>query len=124
MTPGMDHAVERLVRNPVLHRAEHWPISDPALDPPGLYAWFVDPDGASELSVSLGCRIAAGLIYIGQTGATKWPSGKRCDTVLRDRAAEATFMGRSAGRPSAGHSTPHCSPPQPPGPKRRGSRAG
>lgn len=39
------------------------------LDAPGLYAWFVDPSGASELSDELAETVEPGLIYGGQAGA-------------------------------------------------------
>jgi hypothetical protein len=39
------------------------------LDQPGLYAWFVDREGATALTRGLGSHLAEGLIYAGQTGA-------------------------------------------------------
>jgi hypothetical protein len=36
---------------------------------PGLYAWFVDEDGAGDLSRGLGLAVAPGLLYAGQAGA-------------------------------------------------------
>jgi hypothetical protein len=36
---------------------------------PGLYAWFVDAAGATQLSEALGGEINPGLIYVGQAGA-------------------------------------------------------
>lgn len=36
---------------------------------PGLYAWFVDSEGAQHLTEGIGLRIAEGLIYAGQAGA-------------------------------------------------------
>lgn len=37
--------------------------SDPSLDHPGLYAWWVDPAGAAHLQEGLGEPVTAGLIY-------------------------------------------------------------
>lgn len=52
---------------------------------PGLYAWWVDASGARALSEGLAHRIEAGLIYAGQAGATRWPSGKPSPATLASR---------------------------------------
>lgn len=36
---------------------------------PGMYAWFVDVEGAEHLAAGLGLPVDAGLIYAGQAGA-------------------------------------------------------
>ncbi len=55
------------------------------LQVPGLYSWWVDAAGAADLSRGLGMLVAAGLIYAGQAGATRWPSSKRSDSTLWSR---------------------------------------
>ncbi len=55
------------------------------LQTPGLYSWWVDEAGAADLSRGLGQRVDAGLIYAGQAGATRWPSGKRSASTLWSR---------------------------------------
>lgn len=55
------------------------------MDGPGLYGWFVDQPGAADISRGLGINVSAGLIYVGQTGATKWPSGKASTGTLLNR---------------------------------------
>jgi hypothetical protein len=62
---------------------------------PGLYSWWVDDAGAADLSRGLGQHVAAGLIYAGQAGATRWPSGKPSAGTLWDRLA-AMHLGGSA----------------------------
>jgi hypothetical protein len=52
---------------------------------PGLYAWWANADGCSALSNGLDIKIEPGLIYAGQAGATRWPSGKTVRTTLRSR---------------------------------------
>ncbi len=49
---------------------------------PGLYSWWVDVDGARELSRGLGLPINSGMIYAGLAGATRWPSGKKSSNTL------------------------------------------
>jgi hypothetical protein len=57
----------------------------PELDRPGLYSWWVDDDGAADLTAGLGMPVQAGLIYAGLAGATRWPSGRRSGNTLRAR---------------------------------------
>lgn len=52
---------------------------------PGLYSWWVDEPGARALTSGLGHLVDAGLIYAGQAGATRWPSGQRSANTLRGR---------------------------------------
>jgi hypothetical protein len=52
---------------------------------PGLYSWWVDEAGANDLTVGLGHRIDAGLVYAGLAGATRWPSGQRSKNTLWTR---------------------------------------
>jgi hypothetical protein len=55
------------------------------IDLPGMYAWWIDAQGAAGLAPSLGLRLTPGRIYVGQAGATAWPSGKRRDATLLSR---------------------------------------
>jgi hypothetical protein len=62
--------------------------SDPArLRVPGMYSWWVDADGATELSAGLGLTVVPGLVYAGQAGATRWPSGSPSQNSLWSRLA-------------------------------------
>ncbi len=54
---------------------------------PGLYSWWVDTEGASELTGGLGSPINPGMIYAGLAGATRWPSGKKSSNTLWMRIA-------------------------------------
>lgn len=70
---------------------------DPQLRLPGMYAWWVEESGAKQLSAGLGHPISTGLIYSGQTGATKWPSGKSGNATLRARLVSQHCNGRVGG---------------------------
>lgn len=61
---------------------------------PGLYSWWVDETGANDLSVGLDSIVAAGLIYAGLSGATRWPSGKRSANTLWGRLTRMHLGGR------------------------------
>lgn len=85
-----------------------WALSEPAhavaprdliargpdgLQVPGLYSWWADAAGAADLSRGLGMLVAAGLIYAGQAGATRWPSGKRSGSTLWSRITTMHLAG-------------------------------
>jgi hypothetical protein len=55
------------------------------LQVPGLYSWWVDEEGAADLSRGLGQPVTAGLIYAGEAGATRWPSGRQSASTLWSR---------------------------------------
>ena len=65
------------------------------LSGPGLYSWWVDEPGAADLSLGLGLPIPAGLIYAGQAGATRRPSGRRSTNTLWGRIS-GMHLGGSA----------------------------
>lgn len=68
-----------------------------ALRRPGLYTWWVDADGAAELSTGLRHRVEPGLIYAGQTGATRWPSGLSSKATLEGRLLRNHARGNIRG---------------------------
>jgi hypothetical protein len=58
------------------------------LPPPGIrgvYAWYVDREGAENLAEGLDHEVQPGLIFTGQAGATRWPPGRPARTTLRSR---------------------------------------
>ncbi|MEJ5256080.1 MAG: GIY-YIG nuclease family protein [Acidimicrobiales bacterium] len=55
------------------------------LDGPGLYSWWVDEEGADDLSRGLGHTVAPGLIYAGLAGATRSRSERRSTNTLWGR---------------------------------------
>lgn len=73
-----DSAIARTV--PELLASDRTPLQRP-----GLYSWWIDAAGAEELAQALGHPIGAGLIYAGQAGATRWPSGRRSTNTLWGR---------------------------------------
>lgn len=60
----------------------------------GLYSWWIDREGADDLSAGLGQTIHAGLIYAGLAGATRSRSGKRSSNTLWSRIA-GMHLGRN-----------------------------
>jgi hypothetical protein len=77
--------------------ARDWPDGLHGLDQVGMYSWWVDAPGARDLSRGLGHRVRSGRIYAGQTGATKWPSGKTGRATLASRIGRNHLRGRVRG---------------------------
>lgn len=69
-------------------RPEHprgFPADPVAAGKPGLYSWWADAE-ARELFLHATGGIPVGrLLYVGQAGATHWPSGRRTTATLKSR---------------------------------------
>ena len=91
------HAIRDLDGSPVRVAAIDWPGRLRGLDVPGLYSWWVDQPGARMLSTGLGHPVDPGRIYAGQTGATKWPSGKTGSMTLAKRIGGNHLAGQIVG---------------------------
>jgi hypothetical protein len=87
-------ALHALEIQPHRVRADAWPGDLRDLDSPGMYSWWVDAQGASDLTIGLGHSVRPGRIYAGQTGATRWPSGVTPKTTLRVRIGNNHLRGR------------------------------
>jgi hypothetical protein len=77
--------------------ARDWPVGLTDLNQPGVYSWWVDDAGAAVLSSGLGHAVGPGRIYAGQTGATKWPSGKAGKATLASRIGANHLHGQIRG---------------------------
>jgi len=97
-TPAeVQRALTALGRDATRISGSDWPGRIANVDQPELYSWWVDPGGAKTLSEGLGHAIAPGRIYAGQTGATKWPSGKCGTATLASRIGRQHLSGRIRG---------------------------
>lgn len=65
----VDAAVATLVDERNRAPAGTFPRPGDAVHGAGLYAWFMDAEGARQLTKGLGKTVAPGLIYAGQAGA-------------------------------------------------------
>ena len=92
-------ALDDLDAAPALAPASEWPAGVPGLDRPGLFAFWVDESGAADLSRGLDLPLDVGRIYIGEAGATRWPSGRASDDTLGDRIARTHLGGKVRGSP-------------------------
>ena len=87
-------ALDDLDGSPTLVPASAWPAGAAGVDRPGLFAFWVDEAGAADLSRGLDLPLAAGRIYVGQAGATKWPSGRANEDTLGDRVGRTHLAGK------------------------------
>ena len=76
-------------------RSEHpraFPADSIAAANAGLYSWWADAE-ARELFLRAG-RIPVGqFLYVGQAGATRWPSGRKSTATLKSRIRSNHFRG-------------------------------
>jgi hypothetical protein len=61
----------------------------------GLYSWWVDDRGAADLTEGLGHPVPPGLVYVGQAGATRWPSGRSSTNTLWGRLTTMHLGGKA-----------------------------
>jgi hypothetical protein len=103
MAADVDAALEALATAAQAVPATDWPPRNagaggsglaPGLDGPGLHSWWVDKEGATQLSRGLGLALPPGRIYVGQAGATRWPAGKTVAITLARQIAETHLGGR------------------------------
>ena len=83
--PSVAELVARLGDESLARPAEGFPWDGIDLRHAGLYAWFTDLEGAHELTAALGHRVAPGLVYAGQAGATSSRTGKASQATLASR---------------------------------------
>lgn len=60
----------------------------------GLYSWWADAHARSTLGHVLAAELPP-LIYVGQAGATKWPSGKKSAATLGSRIRSQHIRGNA-----------------------------
>ena len=90
-------ALDDLDASPALVPASAWPAGAEGLDRPGLFGFWVDEAGAADLARGLELPFEAGRIWVGQAGATKWPSGRAGSDTLGDRVGRIHLAGKVRG---------------------------
>ena len=72
-----------------------FPINRLAASRPGLYSWWADGEARKQLGSVLRTPMPP-LIYIGQAGATQWPSGRRPQSTLVSRIRSGHINGNAS----------------------------
>lgn len=93
--PDVANLVERLGNDANAQTpAEFLSHGGAGLKAPGLYSWWIDPQGAADLEAGLGQPVAPGLLYAGLAGATRSRSGRRSSNTLWGRIRTMHLGGR------------------------------
>lgn len=72
-----------------------FPLDEHAAGHAGLYSWWGDDEARGVLAAGLDVNALPPLLYAGQAGATKWPSGKRSNATLRSRIGQQHIRGNA-----------------------------
>lgn len=72
-----------------------FPLDAAAAAQPGLYSWWGDDEARRLLAAGLDTDVLPPLLYAGQAGATRWPSGKRSNATLRSRIGQQHIRGNA-----------------------------
>ena len=72
-----------------------FPADSIAAEEAGLYSWWANTE-AERLFIHIG-RVPTGkLIYVGQAGATRWPSGTKSAATLKSRIQDNHIRGNAS----------------------------
>ncbi|TDK96483.1 DNA-binding protein [Mycobacterium paragordonae] len=61
---------------------------------PGMYSWWGDDEACNVLGEAVGAHLPP-LLYVGQAGATRWPSGKKSAATLLSRIGSQHIRGNA-----------------------------
>lgn len=94
-TPEVSDLVARLKDQATTQSpAEFLSTNGVGLRAPGLYSWWIDHEGAADLTTGLGLLLEPGLIYAGLAGATRSRSGRKSTNTLWGRIRGMHLGGR------------------------------
>ncbi len=71
-----------------------FPVDPIAAGHAGIYAWSADDVARNDLGAPLGLVLPP-MIYVGQAGATKWPSGTSSRATLKSRIGQQHIRGNA-----------------------------
>jgi hypothetical protein len=80
----LDHLIASLTDVDQAQAPARFPLDAEVASLPGLYSWWGDNTARALIGEQLGSSIPP-LIYAGQAGATRWPSGTRSKATLASR---------------------------------------
>lgn len=88
MTPIDPRTIEQLIAAPTdIGQAQtltDFPSDLQVASRPGIYSWWSDETARAVIGEQLGLPIPP-LVYAGQAGATRWPSGTKSTAILASR---------------------------------------
>jgi hypothetical protein len=84
LSPAAEQIIFRLTDPTLAVEPRAFPADRAAAGRRGMYSWWADDAGRTLLGEELEAELPP-LIYVGQAGATKWPSGRRSTATLGSR---------------------------------------
>src|SRR5690349_17872342 len=87
--------VESLTKADSATQPRHFPMDHHLADKPGLYSWWGDEEARALLGHAVGTGQLPPLLYVGQAGATRWPSGRRSTATLESRVRRQHIRGNA-----------------------------
>ena len=94
LTPSVDEIVARLSDSSLAEDPRSFPANREVATKSGMYAWWASEEARALLSSRLETEIPP-LVYAGQAGATKWPSGAKSAATLRSRILQQHIKGNA-----------------------------
>ena len=88
------HLVAALKNERKAQAPAQFPVDRAEAGHAGLYSWWADSHGVKALGAVLGGKLQP-LIYVGQAGATRWPSGTRSAATLASRIGSQHIRGNA-----------------------------
>ncbi|MDP7735104.1 helix-turn-helix domain-containing protein [Mycobacterium paragordonae] len=86
--------VHQLSRQEAATRPALFPVDPLQAARPGMYSWWGDDEACMVLGEAVGMALPP-LLYVGQAGATRWPSGKKSAATLLSRIGTQHIRGNA-----------------------------
>ncbi|HKE72046.1 MAG TPA: hypothetical protein VKB57_00415 [Acidimicrobiales bacterium] len=94
LSPAARAVVDLLGRSHDAVEPRRFPADPQMAAQPGIYGWWADRHAVITLGEAIGAPLPP-LIYVGQAGATKWPSGTRSSATLASRIGRQHMRGNA-----------------------------
>ncbi|OBK19340.1 helix-turn-helix domain-containing protein [Mycobacterium asiaticum] len=86
--------VRALTREDTATEPRRFPVDPAQAAHPGMYSWWGDDEARAVLGEEVGMELPR-LLYAGQAGATKWPSGTKSAATLGSRIGTQHIKGNA-----------------------------
>jgi hypothetical protein len=94
ISPGSEQLVAVLSQRENAVEPRQFPRDRGEAARPGMYAWWGDEEALAILGEEIGARLPQ-LLYVGQAGATRWPSGTHSSATLASRVGGQHIHGNA-----------------------------
>lgn len=94
LSAAAEQMMAALLRHENAVEPRRFPRDHAAAAKPGMYAWWGDDEAQIVIDEELGADVPA-MLYVGQAGATRWPSGARSSATLKSRVGGQHIRGNA-----------------------------